>query len=358
MPSSFLPSLPTGLPSYPAPITTNSHYSKPLAVPGGKRSKLGSLGSRTFGNGGLGDGKYGSPPPLSRFYDTPQDPRYVLEDSDNEMDFGIARGGSLYGEKSWRSSMGQIPANRKRGRDNFSDDEYEDEDEEQRREQDAQDGGRAKKRKIIDMVGTVFGKVWEICKSTSFYPVSVLTGTVSAGTCSAATPSPNDDFQPFPLLRRETSRSESSPSPPPQTFIRSPPQLNTNLLTERPFNTLTPTSTTTPTAKTLQKDWVFVTPSANSPTHSVHRRATSAHIPRRTARPSPRYKKPKPRSRASTASVVQVGGLQRRFTAPETFDESDDEEDESIRRFNEKLKAMIREGKEALGAKVEVYYEE
>lgn len=39
-------------------------------------------------------------------------------------------------------------------------------------------------------------------------------------------------------------------------------------------------------------------------------------------------------------------------------DESEGEEDESIRRFNEKLKEMIREGREALGSKVEVYYED
>jgi hypothetical protein len=32
--------------------------------------------------------------------------------------------------------------------------------------------------------------------------------------------------------------------------------------------------------------------------------------------------------------------------------------DDDMRRFNERLKAMIREGKEALGATVEVVYDE
>lgn len=38
------------------------------------------------------------------------------------------------------------------------------------------------------------------------------------------------------------------------------------------------------------------------------------------------------------------------------MDDDDDEMDEDMKRFNEKLKAMIREGKEALGARVEVVY--
>lgn len=36
----------------------------------------------------------------------------------------------------------------------------------------------------------------------------------------------------------------------------------------------------------------------------------------------------------------------------------DDEDDESMRRFNERLRDMIREGREALGSKVEVVYDE
>lgn len=39
-------------------------------------------------------------------------------------------------------------------------------------------------------------------------------------------------------------------------------------------------------------------------------------------------------------------------------DEEDDVEDESIRRFNEKLKDMIREGREALGSRIEVTYDD
>ncbi|KAI5807688.1 hypothetical protein DFH27DRAFT_523294 [Peziza echinospora] len=45
-------------------------------------------------------------------------------------------------------------------------------------------------------------------------------------------------------------------------------------------------------------------------------------------------------------------------TAAVGLGEDEDEVDESMRRFNEQLKAMIREGKEALGSTVEVVYED
>lgn len=41
-----------------------------------------------------------------------------------------------------------------------------------------------------------------------------------------------------------------------------------------------------------------------------------------------------------------------------SFGEEEDEMDEDLRRWNESLKMMIKEGKEALGAKVEVVYDD
>lgn len=46
------------------------------------------------------------------------------------------------------------------------------------------------------------------------------------------------------------------------------------------------------------------------------------------------------------------------FNAGLPKDDDEDEADESIRRFNEKLKDMIREGREALGSRIEVTYDD
>jgi hypothetical protein len=46
------------------------------------------------------------------------------------------------------------------------------------------------------------------------------------------------------------------------------------------------------------------------------------------------------------------------FNAGPPKDDDEDEADESIRRFNEKLKDMIREGREALGSRIEVTYDD
>jgi len=54
----------------------------------------------------------------------------------------------------------------------------------------------------------------------------------------------------------------------------------------------------------------------------------------------------------------EVVGLGAGAAAAVGLGEDEDEVDESMRRFNEQLKAMIREGKEALGSTVEVVYED
>ncbi|KAH0608732.1 uncharacterized protein H6S33_001866 [Morchella sextelata] len=62
--------------------------------------------------------------------------------------------------------------------------------------------------------------------------------------------------------------------------------------------------------------------------------------------------------RAGAASSASTRSSRRRLTGGSISDDDEDEADESIRRFNEKLKDMIREGREALGSRIEVTYDD
>src|SRR5690606_32654341 len=87
--------------------------------------------------------------------------------------------------------------NRKRGREIYSDDEYEDEDENDRRKGNANEGA-PKKRRVIEVVGGLLGKVWGVATSIVYYPAAVFSGATSSNT----TP-PGTDLEPDPQLEPE-----------------------------------------------------------------------------------------------------------------------------------------------------------
>ncbi|KAL7275834.1 hypothetical protein RUND412_001215 [Rhizina undulata] len=423
MPSSFHPSIPSTLPSYPRPqhqakrLGPQSYHhtqqqssaaagnilfrqapQNPITEPGRKRIQ------RDFGESRTRFTAH-SPPPL--------DP----QDSDDEMR------SSFYSDSAYRSTL--VPSNsRKRG---LADDDVDDYGYSTGgRRTEVNDGNpRGGKRRIIDVVGSVASRVWEFCKSKTplFYaspPRVRRSETFQTPVASPTTQSGNNG------LRYREMRFESPMSGQFFTDLAREPVGTT--IVDYSNTSLQPSFTPDPSIKPtdvgLSTRWVMVSPTTNStqpngastattvgsrgatapnrrnnvkkpllqrPVSSVARkRVRPPIIPKPTpvvpqsqnfSVPStsddlfafavPRTTPPRtgngtgsrptsPRSRpgSSTASMANTrAGSWRKGHRKEKSVEFD-EEDESMKRFNEQLKAMIREGKEALGSKVEIVYDD
>ncbi|KAI5854105.1 hypothetical protein BZA05DRAFT_257963 [Tricharina praecox] len=113
-------------------------------------------------------------------------------------------------------------------------------------------------------------------------------------------------------------------------------------------------SSTAPLETGMSAQWIMVSPSTSS-TRSTRSASISSRRPRLVASKKRGLKPPTPRSPGSS-STQSPGKRHRKMGSGGSL--GDDEIDDDMRRFNERLKAMIREGKEALGATVEVVYDE
>jgi hypothetical protein len=353
---SFRPSLPNTLPSYPTPA--DSPYDK---------SSYGS--NSRYGHDGRGGGHPSkrvrpgtlsathsereprSPPPLSSFYDTPRDPRYAVPESENDEE----------DDRMFRSRLG-AGAGTKRSR---NEEDYEEAEAERQREMSG--GG---KRRIIDVVGGGLGAVWQLCKAVTFLPVTLVSAAVSATTTMnhqmGLEMDESGEFDEKTFNEKDGYNSYDAYPLPTATTSRSWVPSTTSF-----------ESNTAVTTSNSRDPWVLVSPmnsanntrpvltSANSsgrrPLRRNIRKPSSKYPARRSlgsagslGTHTPHNPSSPAQSRARTNSLASggYGGYGSNYPA-----DDDDEEDESIRRFNERLKEMIREGKEALGQKVEVYYE-
>ncbi|RPA85252.1 hypothetical protein BJ508DRAFT_302919 [Ascobolus immersus RN42] len=351
---SFRPSLPNTLPSYPTP--SESPYDKPSY---GSNSRYGNdvrggahptkrVRPGTF-TATHSERELRSPPPLSSFYDTPRDPRYTVPESENDEE----------DDRMFRSRLG-AGAGTKRGRD---EDDYEEAEAERRRE--ANGGG---KRRIIDVVGGGLGAVWQLCKAVTFLPVTLVSAAVSATTTMnhqmglEMDESGQEEFDekwnekdgynahdgyPFPTATSNRSWSSST-----QSYSSNSTTATPN--TRDPWVLVSPSSSANNTRPVLTS----ANSSGRRPVRRNIRKPSSKYPARRSlgsagtfGTHSPHIPSSPAKGRTRTNSLAS-GGYGGYSTAMD-----DDEEDEEIRRFNERLKEMIREGKEALGQKVEVYYE-
>ncbi|CUS07403.1 unnamed protein product [Tuber aestivum] len=304
---------------------------------------------------------------------------------------------SLYSDSAYRSTLATSNS-RKRGLADDDVDEYEHRPG-ARADDGAGDSDRPAKRRIIDVVGSVASRVWEFCKArVPIYgptsrvtaaevdmnvdehlydpgmPSYIVTGAqlgtglygnqhimasspprpANAGTGRVSSEEQNyfssRDFSPNKQVdapqqhnnKPSLSASTSSPTGTPTHPRR--PQSSSSKRTSRPI-----------IASSTRKRPTVVRPS-HQRSHSSSTITSSAFAP------------PPPQSAftfhsspiSGGASMANTRGRRKGripglATAPS---HDDDEEDESMRRFNERLRDMIREGREALGSKVEVVYDE
>jgi len=262
---------------------------------------------------------------------------------------------------------------------------------------------RAGKRRIIDVVGGTLGGVlrgaWEMFRPRiPFY---------SSSSSTPAAPEPmevtrEEEMSSFAAQRRRTTGTWDSPEPgqwdasaasSPPTRGSAVPLSVTNPYTTAPRTaasyTAAPYSTTVTnpyndpysapyldsagvaapaTEAGMSARWVLVSPTPL--TTSTRKRAPSTSSPTTTRRPRPvlskkRGLKPTPRTPPyqsqqafNFGTPTSAGKRHRKGGSRDRVGEDELEMDDDMRRFNERLKAMIREGKEALGAKVEVVYDE
>lgn len=379
--TSFAPSLPS-LPSYPRHLAP-SRSASPAPFPQSKKSRP-SFASASFQPGSQRECSYAHPL-------TPS-----ATDSDNDDDGLMTH--SIYSDREYRSSL--VSNSRKRGFANDSDDELHHHLHHQHRA--PADQERAGKRRIIDVVGVTLGGVlrgaWEIFRpripfysSTSTSTSSSTSSTGSAGTGSSSMPEPvrEEEMSSFATQRRRaTSESWDSPSLAPRqwrgaaspspTRGRAAPTSVANPYAAPPYgptpNYYCPPPSTTATEAGMSARWVMVSPTepATATAAATRRRAPSlssptARRPRLVVASKKRGLKPPPRTppcqgqqSASFGFGTPTSSGKRHRKGPSRDRIGDDEleMDDDMRRFNERLKAMIREGKEALGATVEVVYDD
>lgn len=380
--TSFAPLLPS-LPSYPrhlapsreaSPSEPRRHSNKKA-----RQSHLSSTASYTH-----------------RSYTNPYSPPLTPDATDS--DDGLMTH-SIYSDQDYRSSL---VGSRKRG---LADDDVDDP--HFRREPDYAGDGRTHeegggKRRIIDVVGGTLGGVlrsaWEMFRPRLPW--------------SAPSPPPvlevlDEKMEDLPVLRRgaswggteeprqqwgaEDRRRATWESPMPGQWNNSLPPPRTS---SRRWNEGSPPPTarsaasyfdspasmaTTITESGMNARWVMVSPApvaslaSKSSKSTIHTRShsspsTTPRRPRPVSSKKRALKVPRspplqssaftfsnsPSSRPpSSRSKKKCGSRERSALGLE-----EDEMDDDMRRFNDRLKAMIREGKEALGATIEVVYDD
>ncbi|KAI5837933.1 hypothetical protein DFP73DRAFT_520836 [Morchella snyderi] len=387
--SSFLPAIPASLPSYPKhhsflyspPAQTQSAQSpsspSPTLAPTRKRLQQ------------------------RRPADTP--PSSYSNTNNYDSDEDVMRN-SLYSDTAFRTSLA---GSRKRG---LADDDAEDGPRGKRIEMAGDDGRPAAKRRIIDVVGSVASRVWEFCISkTPFYsgveenlqgkdemaferdvqrhmkttprgyssPQFQLQGSGEAGNGMgmqpnyfASAPSPSTTYCPPEVVQQEESKQDHtgglssrwvmvSPTPVAST-ASSRPATATHIPTRRNSTASNTSASRRPPARPV----VSASSRAKRPAvvRTRHSQASSVSAP--GGYPAPpqsafTFDGAPQSGRAGAASSASTRSSRRRLTGGSiSGDDDEDEADESIRRFNEKLKDMIREGREALGSRIEVTYDD
>jgi len=361
--SAFAPSLPT-LPSYPryiAPSRSESPYADadnyPYSAPSHKKSRPGASSHRR------------------------SQPRYSapLTPDASDTDDGLMTH-SIYSDRDYRSSLvasgagfggsrkrtrAEVDTNGDRGYDN--DDGHGDRDE-------RRGGG---KRRIIDVVGGTLGGVlrgaWEM-----FRPRIPFYGSASAPSAVPAPPVvveerrrpgawdhgrtaphwPEDNY----ADRGESATYAGGWAQQQQQWPASPPSTagsgysgastaaglgNQQSHFERELEYTTANISSSPLETGMSAQWIMVSPSTPS-TRSTRSTSISSRRPRLVASKKRGLKPP--------TTAQSPGKRHRKMASGGSMEE--EEMDDDMRRFNERLKAMIREGKEALGATVEVVYDD
>ncbi|PWW74271.1 hypothetical protein C7212DRAFT_283431 [Tuber magnatum] len=390
----FLPSIPNSLPAYPKTVPAHAfrHSNQPPSPTFGPTRK------RLQRDSGF---SAQSPPPFEDAGDSDED---VMRNS-------------LYSDSAYRSTLA-TSSSRKRGLADDDVDEYEHRPG-ARGGDGAGDNDRPPKRRIIDVVGSVASRVWEFCKARvpTYGPTSRITAAevdvnVDEHLYDPGMPSYIVNGAQFGTgLYDNQHFIASSPPRPANAGMGRVSTDEQNYFSSRDF------SPNKQVDGGLSSRWVMVSPaptastapqqhnnkhslsaSASSPRTSTPthpRRPQSSASSKRTSRPiiaSSTRKRPtvvRPshqRSRSSStitssafvspppqsaftfhssptsggASMANTRGRRKgRIPGLATAPSLDDgEEDESMRRFNERLRDMIREGREALGSKVEVVYDE
>ncbi|KAI5777744.1 hypothetical protein EDC01DRAFT_386125 [Geopyxis carbonaria] len=372
MPGSFAPNLPS-LPSYPRHLAP----SPPASLPSKKR-----LNRSTYGY----SSQHAFAPQQQQGFAAPHlQPSFATpDDSDDNM---MAQ--STYSDHNYRSSLSTSALNsRKRG---LADDDVDNfgypvrdrrpstatSDEQQR-------GGGGGKRRIIDVVGSTVGGImrgaWQMFRPRiPFYstsppdPPPAPKGTYTGGASHA--------FHPAPAPSPDTQRRRQESPMPGQYWLddSAPKSPATTALSVDSALSANPTNSSLALDPGMTAKWVVVSPSASAAptkpasTASIGRPSRAGSLSgasaARTRRPvfTTRKRGLRPAPARSPAACLSSppgsahGGTpkkHRRATSSIGALDDDDEMDEDMRRFNERLKAMIREGKEALGAKVEVVYDD
>ncbi|KAF8422924.1 hypothetical protein EV426DRAFT_704671 [Tirmania nivea] len=324
--------------------------------------------------------------------------------------------------------------------------------------------GGGGKRRIIDVVGSVASRLWEVVKGNAswgfYYPVSIVKGVGSASSSGgqgqkqqqhqqhgeedavrriscessrglavslnlpqdhqeyiytngpvADTASTTTALPPRPSSSTSSSRRStlSAPGSPTKSRRRANTSFTRNHI-KKPTNSTTPATTAQSSLKDVDTDgglrasWVLVpqqefTPTtASLPPSTCRPRAAAAHLnnlnPAHSRSASTAHMLPKKRPfrypvhvkpAAAHVSFEVPGAPGGRRTRKKSLSwggagalgeeqlifgmegagagggaggEEVDEVDESMRRWNERLREMIKEGREALGSKVEVVYED
>lgn len=369
--TSFAPSLPS-LPSYPRHLAP-SRSASPAPFPHSKKSRP------SFASGSL---QHGSQREYS--YAHPLTPSAT--DSDNDDDGLMTH--SIYSDREYRSSL--VSNSRKRG---FADDDSDDE--QQRYPAPSIDQDRAGKRRIIDVVGGTLGGVlrgaWEMFRprfpfynssSNASSTASTAAGTGSNSPPTALEPMREEEMPSFAAQRRRATSGSWDPPAGQWQGAASPSPTRASASAANPYTTTVPygathnycpSPSTAATEAGMSARWVMVSPSeaATATAAATRRRAPSLSSPsarrprpvvaskKRGLKPPPRTP-PCPSQQSASFGFGTPTSAGKRHRKGHSRDRIDDEleMDDDMRRFNERLKAMIREGKEALGATVEVVYDD
>ncbi|RPB03829.1 hypothetical protein L873DRAFT_1826065 [Choiromyces venosus 120613-1] len=393
---SFLPSIPNSLPAYPKTVPTHAfRHSNQSPSP-----TFGPTRKRFQRDAGF---SAQSPPPFEDAGDSDED---VMRNS-------------LYSDSAYRSTLATSNS-RKRGLADDDVDDYEHRPG-ARGGDGAGDNDRPAKRRIIDVVGSVASRVWEFCKArVPIYgptprmtaaevdrnadehlydpgmPGHLMNGTqFGTGLCDnqqfMASSPPRPANAGMGMMDTEernyfSSSRDFSPNK----------QVDGGLSSRWVMVSPAPTASTAPQQHNNKPSFPASASSSRTGTPTHPRRPQSSASSKRTSRPiiaastrkrttvvrpshqrsrssstvtSSTFAPPPPQSAftfhsspiSGGASMANTRGGRRKGRIPgltTTPSMDDDEEDESMRRFNERLRDMIREGREALGSKVEVVYDE
>ncbi|KAI5812018.1 hypothetical protein BZA77DRAFT_297201 [Pyronema omphalodes] len=345
--SSFAPSLPS-LPSYPRHLAP-SREASPVPFPQAKKQRP-SYASNPY-------------PPREYSYSHPLTPSATDSDDDDQL-----MSQSVYSDREYRTSL---VGSRKRG---YSEDSSDDYARPQRTEPE-----RGGKRRIIDVVGGTLGGVlrgaWEMFRpripfmssnsnSTPAPTPSPIPESIPQQPLSIPTQIPYqqtyhqvlDDAPSFAGQRRNTTGTWDGYKPWAASAPASAPSSFPASTASAPLYVDTQRAAPSATEAGMSARWVLVSPTEAQPRRHT-RSVSSPTARRRTVIPKRKGLRP-PRTPPVGGQPFGAAPSKKQRSQGSVKGDDDLEMDDDMRRFNERLKAMIREGKEALGATVEVVYDE